>query len=482
MSKKLWTLVSLLLIATMLLAACGTPTAAPATAAPATAAPATAAPATAAPATEPITLTMWTWKDFHVPALEALAEQYYEETGVQVEIELITPDDAYRTRLQTSSQSGELPDIISYWSGGHWDELVASDVVVNITDKVDYEWASGFLPGTFENTSVFTQARYDSCQANADCVSKARTVGEVYSVPLTVGSFGIVYVNKSMMKTAGIDPSYVPANTDEFLDMMETIQQATGKGATIGGKFYDILRNWIVNDWAMTNCGVQEYVDALNAEPDTTLTAECVQQAYGTIGKMAERNLWNPGFTALTIDESDLSFAQGEASVAFGGSFTLGFLLANGMKAEDIAVITLPALPTSKQIPIALSPFSLIEVMVSTHSEHPEEAVAFLRFLTTSDSAATFARLTGDLPGAAISSDPDVVGDVMAGLAGAYATAADGYRATDAWTNGQRLSGDVWAAMDNVAWHQVTGESDLLTDLQAADAAAKADRTSRGEP
>jgi len=36
--------------------------------------------------------------------------------------------------------------------------------------------------------------------------------------------------------------------------------------------------------------------------------------------------------------------------------------------------------------------------------------------------------------------------------------------------------------MDNVAWHQITGESDLLTDLKAADAAAKADRTSRGEP
>ena len=284
-----------------------------------------------------------------------------------------------------------------------------------------------------------------------------------------------------MMEAAGVDPAYVPADTDEFLDMMEKIQKATGKGATIGGKFYDILRNWIVNDWAMTNCGVKTYVDALNAEPGATLTAECIQQAYGTIGKMAKRDLWNPGFTALTIDESDLSFAQGKASVAFGGSFTLGFLLANGMKAEDIAVMTLPALTTSKQIPIALSPFSLIDVMVSAQSKHPDEAVAFLRFLTSPDGAATFAKMTGDLPGAAISSDPAVVGDVMASLAGAYATAADGYRATDVWTNGIRCGNDTWAAMDKVAWDQVTAESDLLTDLKAADAAAKADRKARGE-
>jgi len=469
MYKKLWALLSLLLVATMLLAACGP------------APEATDTPAAEAPPEGPVTLTMWTWKAFHLPGLEALAEQYFEETGVKVEFELIVPDDAYRTRLQTASQSGELPDIISYWSGGHWDEMVASDIIVNITDKVDDEWASSFLPGTFENTSIFTQARYDSCQANAECVSKERKVGEIYSVPFTVGSFGIVYANKSMMQEAGIDPSYVPANTDEFLDMMEQIQKATGKGATIGGKFYDILRNWIVNDWAMTNCGVQTYVDALNAEPGATLTAECIQQAYALIGEMEARNLWNPGFQTLTIDEADLTFAQGEASVLFGGSFTLGFLLQNGMAAEDIAVITLPAMPTSQQNPIALSPFSLIEVMVTTHSEHPEEAVDFIRYLTSPEAAATFARITGDLPGVAISSDPAVVGEVMSGLAGAYATAADGYRATDTWSNGIRAGGDVWAAMDDVAWHQVTGESDLLADLEAADAAAQFDRKNRGE-
>ena len=473
MNKKIWTLLSMLLITTMLLAACGTS---------ATEAPqATKAPqATEAPR-EAVTLTMITWKAFHVPALEALAEQYYQESGVKVNIELVTPDDAYRTRLQTGSQSGELPDILSYWSGGHWDEIVASGMVLNITDQVDAEWADSFLPGTFENTSVFTQARYDSCQANDNCPSADRQVGEVYSVPFTVGSFGIVYVNKSMMKEAGIDPSYVPANTDEFFDMLEKIQKTTGKGATIGGKFYDILRNWIVNDWAMTNCGVETYVNALNAEAGATLTEECVQQAYGAIGTMAQRNLWNPGFQTLTIDEADLSFARGEAAADFGGSFTLGFLLANGMKPEDIAVMTLPALPTSKQTPIALSPFSLIDIMVSAQSKHPQEAVDFVRFLTGPESAATFAKMTGDLPGVAISTDPAVVGDVMAALAGSYATASEGYRATDTWTNGIRAGNDTWAAMDNVAWHQVTGESDLLTDLQAADAAAQADRASRGQ-
>ena len=52
MKRPMFVFASLMIIATLVLTACGaTPTAAPATAAPATAAPATVAPATAAPAT-----------------------------------------------------------------------------------------------------------------------------------------------------------------------------------------------------------------------------------------------------------------------------------------------------------------------------------------------------------------------------------------------------------------------------------------------
>ncbi len=443
----------------------------------ATAAP-TAAPEEAAE-DGPETLTMWTWKAFHIPGLEALAERYAEETGVQVEFEFYSPDDAYRTRVQTAAQSGELPDVLAYWAGD-WD-IAASGILTNIADQVDEEWAGSFLPGTYENSSVWTQTRYDSCAANADCAHTNLEVGDVFAVPFTAGSFGIVYANAKMLEEAGVDPAVVPANTEEFLDVMQQVQEATGKGATIGGKFSDIIRNWVVNDLAMTNCGVQEYVDMLNAEEGATFTDECTQQAYGFVGQMAERNLWQPGFQTLTIDEADISFAQGEAAFLFGGSFTLGFLLQQGMAPEDIHVITLPALPTSQQNPIALSPFSLIGLSVTENSASPEAALDFIRYLTSPDAAAEFASITGDLPAVAISSDPEVVGEVMASLAGAYGSASDAYRATDVWNGGIRAGNDTWASLDLVANHQVTGESDLLSDLEAADEAAAFDRSNRGE-
>jgi multiple sugar transport system substrate-binding protein len=436
----------------------------------------TLGPARPSQAQDNVTLTMWTWKAVHIPGLEAVGEAFTAETGIEVNFEFFNPDDVYRTRLQTAGQAGDLPDIVAYWSNGQWD-LAASDLLVDISDQVDDEWAASFLPGTFEDTSVWTQQKYDDCQANAECMHSNLEVGQIYSVPLTAGSFDIVYANKSMLEEAGLDPNMVPANTDEFLDMMSQVHEATDMGATIGGKFEDIIRNWVVSDLIMTNCGPERYTLMINGDPDASFTEECSQQAFSFVGDMAERDLWQPGFQTLTIDEADTSFAHGEAAFLFGGSFTLGFLLQQGMSPDDIQVFTLPAMPSSLQNPIALAPFSLIDVAVTQHSDHPEEALQFIRFLTQPDQAATFARITGDLPGVAIPTDPEVVGDAMSKLAGAYSSAAESYRASDAWA--PLASNDVWVTLDRACNRQVTGEGTLEDSLNEADEAARYDRSLR---
>jgi ABC-type glycerol-3-phosphate transport system substrate-binding protein len=61
------------------------------------------------------TLTMWTWKAFHIPGLEAVGEAFTAETGIEIEFEFFNPDDVYRSRIQTAAQSGDLPDILAYW-------------------------------------------------------------------------------------------------------------------------------------------------------------------------------------------------------------------------------------------------------------------------------------------------------------------------------------------------------------------------------
>jgi multiple sugar transport system substrate-binding protein len=280
-----------------------------------------------------------------------------------------------------------------------------------------------------------------------------------------------------MLKQAGVDPNIVPKDTNEFLDVMEKVYKATGKGATIGGKFQDILRNWIVAALAVTNCGPQKFVAMLNGEPDVSFTDKCSADAFQFIGDMVKRNLWQDGLQTLTIDQADVAFAQGKAAFDFGGSFTLGFLLQQGMKPEDILTFTLPALPSSQQKPIELAPFALIDLAVTKDSKHVKEASDFIKFFTSSEQMAAFAKITGDLPSVPISTDPKVVGDLMATMAKSYVNASKSLLA--GWNDAVVASPDVYTATDSVCNKLITGEGTLADALKAADDAAHQDRTRR---
>ena len=130
-------------------------------------APAATQTPTAAPAPAK-TLTMWTWKVAHVAGLEAIAKNFEAKTGTKVTITAYNPDEVYRTKITTASQSGDLPDVLSYWSGGQW-ELAATGSLVELTSKVDDAWKANFLAGTYDKVSVMAQDKFDACAADAKC-------------------------------------------------------------------------------------------------------------------------------------------------------------------------------------------------------------------------------------------------------------------------------------------------------------------------
>ena len=50
-----------------------------------------------------VTLSMWTWKVFHVPAWQAVAKAFKAQTGIAVTVEAFQPDALYRTKLAASA-------------------------------------------------------------------------------------------------------------------------------------------------------------------------------------------------------------------------------------------------------------------------------------------------------------------------------------------------------------------------------------------
>ncbi|MCP4165793.1 MAG: carbohydrate ABC transporter substrate-binding protein [Chloroflexi bacterium] len=378
--------------------------------------------APAAPAQEPAEeaaeapteLSLWTWKIFHVPGLKAIAKNFEEKTGIKVAVTAYNPDEVYRTKITTAAQSGDLPDVLSYWSGGHWD-MAATDLLLELTDKVDDEWQSDFLPGTFDRHSVFPQDKYDFCQNDPECAYKNIEVGQVFSVPYLAGQAWFVYGNKAIMEEAGLDPNTPPETAEEWLEMMKTIKEKTDvPGLVTGVQNPDVLHFWVYNPLLITSCGVETYDAIYNGED--SFANPCSMRVLEFLYEVAQNDLWMPGILQTNIDPADVAFSQGKVAFDVGGTYTLGFLLAQGMDADNLISFAIPPLEGSAYDQLEISSFPLIDATITNDSAHPEEALEFVRFLTSPEQMAIFAKATGDMPAVKVPADPETVGPAMVGL------------------------------------------------------------------
>lgn len=188
MSKKLLTLVSVLLIAVFLLAACkpaATPTAAPVTPAEPTSAPAeaTTAPTKAPeavptePAMEKTTITIWNqWDGKYLDAITA-AFNDYETAHPGVVIDLSKPEDV-KNALTVAIPAGEGPDIIG-WAN---DAIGEQALIGNIVALSDYGITSDFLSSTYEPAAV----------------NGVTWMGSIWGLPETQEGIALIY-NKDLV-------------------------------------------------------------------------------------------------------------------------------------------------------------------------------------------------------------------------------------------------------------------------------------------
>jgi maltose-binding protein MalE len=215
--KKLMFLVSLVLIASFMLTACGpTATPPPATQPPATQPPATQPPTEAPTATsEPAgTLRIWA-DDTRTPILQGMADAFLAEYNVQLVVEDIGVVQDIRSQAIIAIPAGEGPDIyigVHDWLGA----LVASGLVapIDLGDKKDL-----FVPSTLE---AFTY-----------------TDGKLYGLPYASENLGFFY-NTDLIQT-------VPTTWDEVLQVGRDLK-AQGKVdyamAVSTGPLYNALPVW----------------------------------------------------------------------------------------------------------------------------------------------------------------------------------------------------------------------------------------------
>ena len=331
MTKKLSLIISVVIISALLLAACGTPAAtqAPAATEAAATAAATEAVATEA-AAEPVTVTWWhiTTKDPGLSAFQKMADDYMAmHPNVKIEITVLE-NEAFKTKLTTVMQSGEVPDIFQSWGQGGMIEQVNAGLLKDITPDLD---ANG---GEWRNS--------------LGALDAFAVDGKNYGVPWDMGAVTFWY-NKDLFAKAGI--ATVPTTWSEFLADCETLKKAGITPIAVGeGDKWPGMHIWA---YLVSRIGGAEAFKAAATTGDArtgSFNDPAFVQAGYELKKLVDGGYFQDGFLGAVHDDQMAALGNGKAAMVLGGQWTASGQKANSadLKGVNLGMFNFPAVEGGK--------------------------------------------------------------------------------------------------------------------------------------
>jgi ABC-type sugar transport system, periplasmic component len=150
---------------------------------------------------EQVTIDFWhigTQEPFRSVRVQQAEAFMKANPNVKINVQAIE-NDAFKPKMTTVAQSGELPDIFHTWGGGVLKQQIDAGLVKDITNDIS-SWVDTLSP-----TSLVPY-QFD---------------GKTYAVPFSAGMVGFWY-NKKLFKEAGIEEP--PATWSAFLDAVKKLK------------------------------------------------------------------------------------------------------------------------------------------------------------------------------------------------------------------------------------------------------------------
>lgn len=321
MTRKIFSLISVLLVAALFLTACGAAAAAePAAEAPA----AEEAEAPAEAPAEKVTVTWWhiSTKDPALSDWQKMADDYMAaHPNVNIEITVLE-NEAFKTKLTTVMQSGEVPDIFQSWGGGTLKEQIDAGLLKDITADLDADggaWRDTFAPGAL---AVFS----------AD--------GKNYGVPWDMGMVGWWY-NKDLFAQAGITKT--PTTWTEFLEDVQLLKDAGITPISLGeGDTWTGMHIW---SYLATRIGGEAAFTAA-ADRSGSFADPAFVQAGVELKKLIDMKPFQDGFLGANHDEMQATFGNGKAAMELSGQWAPSVQRANaadGVGVANLGMFNFPA-------------------------------------------------------------------------------------------------------------------------------------------
>lgn len=292
--------------------------------------------------------------------MQAAADAYMaEHPDVSIEITVLE-NDAFKTKMTTTMQSGDPPDVFQSWGGGVLYQYADAGLVRDITEDLAQDgWGESFA------------------QAGLNLYANN---GQNWGVPWRMGMV-VMWYYKSLFEQAGIETP--PATWEELLAAVEALKAAgitpisLGEGEKWPGHFY-----WTY--LAIRNGGKAAF-DAAYAG-DGSFADPAFVKAGEQLQQLAALEPFQTDFLAATYPDADTLFANQQTAMQLMGHW------------EPNNVDNLGADPEAARADLALFPFPMVEGGTGDPTDvlgggdgfaiginAPDAAVDFVRFLTSPD-------------------------------------------------------------------------------------------------
>ena len=203
--------------------------------------------------------------------------------------------------------------------------------------------------------------------------------GKLLAIPTEATSLNIFY-NKELFKKAGVDENYVPASWAEFVELCKNLKNGGVAPIIIGDK-EGWTSAWGICEFLTDLYGTEGIFKLKTGEAKAT--DENFKKAMQTWTDFFKLGFANEDYYSLGNTDAGNRFVAGEAAMRIGGSWdTASIVEVLGDKAGTFMVPSI-----SEDAPYAgylCSQFSN-NLVVTNYSKHPEEAVQFIKHITSAD-------------------------------------------------------------------------------------------------
>ncbi|MGI0519467.1 extracellular solute-binding protein [Microbacterium maritypicum] len=296
---------------------------------------------------------------------DIVAEFEKENPDIKVTVESVL-NDAYKDKVKVVAGSANAPDVLFTWSGSFVDELVSNDALLDLSPwlEKDTEFRDSFYPS----------------QLAAFAVDDAQ-----YGLPVGMQS-KLFFYNKDVFEDLGLE---VPTTWDEFIDVLEKIQDAGLTPIEYGAQ-----EQWTIAHYVGTlnQRVVDPEVFAADQDPAKgEFTDEGYVEALERFQELAE--YMNDDLTAVGHEVARNAWIAGEAPIMYMQSAEVGYF---GDAAFEYGTFNFPEVAGGKGDPEELTG-APEGFGISKTTKHPEEAERFLEFLLSKESGIAYAEQAGEL-------------------------------------------------------------------------------------